>query len=194
MRSFEQRIEEINRRSEKILKERKKRRKYILAACIPLVLCLTLAIAWLQQTPSPTEPEATLRVYVSGDGFRRTYKEEALVKEIYNLITSLESQKVFPQEAPTEPILNDDAGSAAPEPEDPKGNASSPTYGAPMDSVPMDRVPVQYRIKLTLEDGSKMEYVLCDNTLENLTTGETTVLNTEEVKALKALLEIPPTS
>lgn len=42
MRSVEARVAEIRRRSEAILQERKKRRKHILTACVPLAVCLCL--------------------------------------------------------------------------------------------------------------------------------------------------------
>ena len=42
MRSFDERIAEIHRRSEKILRQRKKQRRHMLMACIPLVLCISL--------------------------------------------------------------------------------------------------------------------------------------------------------
>lgn len=42
MRSVEARVAEIRRRSEAILEARKKRKKHILAACVPLVVCLSL--------------------------------------------------------------------------------------------------------------------------------------------------------
>lgn len=42
MRSLEQRIAEINRRSEEIIKKRKTRRKRLVLACIPVVLGISL--------------------------------------------------------------------------------------------------------------------------------------------------------
>lgn len=42
MRNFEERMEEIQRRSEKIIKQRKKRRLLIAATCVPMLLCITV--------------------------------------------------------------------------------------------------------------------------------------------------------
>lgn len=49
MRSLEQRIAEINRRSEEIIRKRKMRRKRLVLACIPVVLGISLA--WGFQLP-----------------------------------------------------------------------------------------------------------------------------------------------
>lgn len=45
MRNFEQRIAEINRRSDAIQAMRKKRKKQFTAVCIPLILCVTVVSA-----------------------------------------------------------------------------------------------------------------------------------------------------
>ncbi len=42
MRSFEERLAEIQRRSEAILKERKQKRRRALLVCVPLLLCISL--------------------------------------------------------------------------------------------------------------------------------------------------------
>jgi len=46
MRSFEQRMAEISRRSQEIFTQRKRRRKRLLTLCIPLVLCIGL-LTWM---------------------------------------------------------------------------------------------------------------------------------------------------
>ncbi len=54
MRDFEERMAEIYRRSDQIIRQRKKRRKYALMACIPLVLCLTLLAGLALPSMMPT--------------------------------------------------------------------------------------------------------------------------------------------
>lgn len=47
MRSFEERIAEIDRRSKKIIQARRQRLKWIGVACIPLALCVAASGAWM---------------------------------------------------------------------------------------------------------------------------------------------------
>ena len=62
MRSFEERKEEIFRRSEKKIAHRKKTVRQVIATCVPLVLCLgTLSGIWLLRGPTKMDnaaPEA----------------------------------------------------------------------------------------------------------------------------------------
>ena len=61
MRSLDERVAEINRRSEEIIQLKKKRRKMALAGCVPAVLCIcilaTLAVPDRQTTESCTPGE-----------------------------------------------------------------------------------------------------------------------------------------
>ena len=213
MRSFEERIAEINRRSDRIIKERKKRRKYILATCIPVVLCIGLWLAWPAQKPTPEEPKDTnnainvpmdeikapldspssnryvLRVDVSGNGFNDYHTDEDLVTAIYDRLCSFTVSEDVEYQEPTETIIdgghtnggsNDIVCGEQPEPE----------YS--VDSSPIqDQSPDQYHITLTLENGSKIEYVLIDHLLSNVTANEEAILSDNEVAKLKTLLGIP---
>lgn len=60
MRTFEERMEEISRRSGELLEKRKKRRRGILLTCIPLVLCLGLLGLWRfpQNAETESSPES----------------------------------------------------------------------------------------------------------------------------------------
>ena len=49
MRNIDERMAEIARRSEKRIQKRKKQRKRLIAACIPIVLCVSLYIASMPQ-------------------------------------------------------------------------------------------------------------------------------------------------
>lgn len=206
MRSFEERISEINRRSEKFIKERKKRRKYILTACIPVVLCLSLWLAWPEPKAatenhqnstgainSPVEgPDSeryVLKVEVFAGDFYRYHTDEAKAVEIFDQLNGFGETEDINCAEPTEPIFNDGLL-------DDTGNYGTPAVPeTPVDDAPgINKAPIRYTITLQLQNGQTIEYVLMGNTLENLTTGERTYLSTKEVKALKALLEIPPTS
>lgn len=59
MRSFEERKEEIFRRSEKKIAHRKKTVRQVIATCVPLVLCLgTLSGIWLLRGPTKMDNAA----------------------------------------------------------------------------------------------------------------------------------------
>lgn len=98
MRSLEQRIAEINRRSEEILKKRKMGRKRLLAACVPVALGISLAFAVgmpekaTDDGVAPGTPEslvcgtpesivedvscAYVRMEILGDGLAKVYMEQ----------------------------------------------------------------------------------------------------------------------
>ena len=99
MRELHECQAEVFRRSEKRIKARKQRRKHILLACIPLVICITLFSAFFLRDTNRAAPEApvatrpamnvpcgdwdgsspgsVLRVEVSGLDFSKTYTDTA---------------------------------------------------------------------------------------------------------------------
>lgn len=100
MRNFEQRMEEIQRRSEKIIKQRKKRRLCIAAACVPAVLCVALFLPQIL-SGDVMEPDyhngAVMESYiemsqtaayveVSGNGMKKTLTELETVNQILQLM------------------------------------------------------------------------------------------------------------
>lgn len=103
MRNFEQRMEEIQRRSEKIIKQRKKRRLYIVAACVPAVLCVALFLPQILSgdvmepdyhngaiMESYTEMSQTAAyVEVSGNGMRKTLTEPETVDQFLQLMSAV---------------------------------------------------------------------------------------------------------
>ena len=97
MRSFEERIAEINRRSEIIIKERKKRRQRILTACIPVVLGTTLLIALFPRNPttgeSPNSRDSIAKVIVVGDDYYRYRSGKKNVTEIYDQLQAFEQHE-----------------------------------------------------------------------------------------------------
>ena len=72
MRSFEQRKEEILLRSEKRIKQRKRAVKSVIAACVPLVLCVTVLSGYLMLggfgSSDMLAPEAALEPNYSSAG------------------------------------------------------------------------------------------------------------------------------
>lgn len=55
MRSQEERMAEIRRRSNMLIEERKKKRKIIWATCVPLILCVVIGGLWLFPKGTATE-------------------------------------------------------------------------------------------------------------------------------------------
>jgi hypothetical protein len=207
MRSFEERISEINRRSEKIIKERKKRRKYILSACIPVVLCLSLWLAWPEPKAAtenhqnstgainspmeePDSERYVLKVEVFAGDFYRYHTDEAKAVEIFDQLNGFGETEDINCAEPTEPIFNDGLL-------DDTGNygTSAPVPETPVDDAPIiNKAPIRYIITLQLQNGQTLEYVLRGNTLKNQTTNQEIILSDKEASRLRALLEIPPTS
>jgi hypothetical protein len=97
MRSFEERIAEINRRSDKIIKERKKRRQRILTACIPVVLGTTLLIALFPGGSGAGDTlnstRAVAKVIVVGDDYYRYHSSKKNVMEIYDQLQAFEQHE-----------------------------------------------------------------------------------------------------
>lgn len=87
MRSFEERMAEISRRSEERLKERKKRRSRLLAACIPIVLCAALILPGMLPAGNAADSAGTVKV--SGDGVSHCYTAAEDVTEITDLINRI---------------------------------------------------------------------------------------------------------
>lgn len=102
MRNFEERMEEIRRRSEKIIKERKKRRLFIVAVCVPAVLCVALVLPQVlsKDTMEPSIDSGAVNedyqnpnrnrsyVEVSGNGMTITLSQPELVNQIVHVINS----------------------------------------------------------------------------------------------------------
>ena len=196
MRNFEERKAEVFRRSEKRIKERKARRKHILMACIPLVLCITLLGAFLFPGATPEDPSFNgsaggglteekfeslscpiAKITVAGGNFSQTYKEVEDLLLISDQLYSYGSRGA-------ETNGNSNNGIAA-EGDDRKENADD-IYGNIT-----DHSNVAYTITLVTHEGVKTEYRLAGKTLENLTTKQTYHLSQTQVNELYELLGIP---
>lgn len=114
MRNFEERMEEIRRRSEKIIKERKKRRLYIVAACVPAVLCVALVLPQVlsKDTMEPSIDSGAVNedyqnpnrnrsyVEVSGNGMMITLSQPEIVNQIVHVINSAAKPEMNVSEQP----------------------------------------------------------------------------------------------
>ena len=186
MRSFEERVAEINRRSEKILQDRKTRRKHILFACVPLVLCIGFCAAFILPNGSPakdTAPENVTEapkdgmaagslvcsyetVHIQSPAYARTVTDRASVAKIYGAILD-----IYPEESDAIASGQGNKGSAT----DGRGEQIYGQAGG-------------YGITFTTADGTEDVYVLQGNVLEKLRTGETVALTAEQQYNLYAAL------
>jgi hypothetical protein len=173
MRSLDERIAEIDRRSKKLLAERKKRRKKLLLGCVSLVLCLCVFTALLfpwrslakQDIPSQSErfphlaqteaePHGTVRVY--GPGMIRIHFDRVTTSKATYLLKNYAS----PAAECTEEEKN--AG-------------------------------VSYQIVAKAAE-NKTKFRLSGNILEVSSTGRSYRLTEEQVSTLKGVLCIPDVS
>jgi hypothetical protein len=128
MRDLNECQAEVFRRSEERIKERKQRRKHIMLACIPLVLCITLFAAffpWDTKTAAPEEPAvnkapmdgpagnwdgssnlSVLRIDVSGLDFSKTYTDTVDIMLIWEQLCSYGQSEPECYEEPTEGVLD----------------------------------------------------------------------------------------
>ncbi len=58
MRTTQERMDEIQKRSEDLIRKQKKRRTLLMGTCIPMILTLVLVGGWFLYPNSPTETEA----------------------------------------------------------------------------------------------------------------------------------------
>lgn len=165
MRNLEQRLEEIRRRSEKMLRARKRRNQIIMSLCIPLVAVLGLwglltqpfggaqadpeALQTAGKTEAVMEYENTslicsiARIEVTLGGQTLTHTDVDRMLDIWDqLETMQDGDKLFFYTAAEDSNLTDSSV-----------------------DLPESR-PVTYRIVLTLHDGSTEEYLLTEAGLE----------------------------
>ena len=76
MRSFEQRIAEIDRRSNELLQKRKKVRKQLLTACVPVVLCAGLCFLLI---PPSTVPQDSISPPAATDSLHGHKSHSSLI-------------------------------------------------------------------------------------------------------------------
>ncbi len=178
MRSFEERIAEIHRRSEKILQARKKRRRILTASCLTLAICVVSLGLW--QAPSADSnamaPDAAMGQNQAGSMFcsytrvqltgkiEKEIDDAVKTSQIYGIL--LETQKVT-ESAPEVPTT---AGSVPPE-----------------DHYYFAAAPL--RITLITEWNATESYTLSGRLLTAEATGWQTVLTEGQYAQLLDLLE-----
>ncbi len=188
MRSFEQRMTEIRRRSDVILRKRKKRQRAMLALSVPLVLCAGLlglffggngvardeayemvvpgganGIGHIESSYSYT---GSVEIRVTGNGKERIYKDS---EEAMQIAVILFGNTDF-SGAPNETVSEFAEGSA-------NGDDLAGGLGEQ-----------DYQIRLIRGDGSEVVYRLNG---DKLIREDTQIpLNTEKLKELKVLLGI----
>lgn len=206
MRNFDQTIEEIARRSEKILLRRKRRQRVILHV-IPLVLCVAVYVAAQLPFVKSTEPEAPVatdiqlsetnagadgaicEIHVAGTGISQTYTDAVQLRQISRRLQELTNQKQQ-MNSPTEGVENETVSTQALVDQFSGTNLESESEDN-LSAVVHYSAALGYTITLTGDDGAITQYHLAGMNLENRTTGQTAVLSQQQLQQLLALLEIP---
>ena len=196
MRSFEERIAEIYRRSEEIVAQRKRRRKHILIACIPLVLCATVFASFILPAMMPAgrkdaaAPENMLadaagnaglfaaEVKVTGPNLVLIHTRQSEVSKISDYISQCTME---PPGTPETPDKFGAANGAVG-----KEEVSDSDYAGISDAV-----STGYTVTLVWEDGSKTEYRLEGDMLICISTGRSYPLCMTQINELKTLLCLP---
>lgn len=186
MRSFEERIAEISRRSDKILKERKRRRKHILTACISLTLCGTLFSVFV--LPDMVQ-DGTAAPGVTGYLPQGVY-ESILITPTKIRVTGGGVSNTFTEAADLQHIADELAACVSTDGEN-KYSAAGTLGGDNYKEYGSELAQQAYTITVTMQGGLQRIYVLVGNTLENRDTGRTAQLTPDQAKALKTLLGIP---
>ena len=190
MRNLNECQAEVFRRSEKRIQQRRQRRKHIAIACVPLVLCVTLASAFLwpeeavggpgtsgsaagvlQENIGESYISSIAEIAVAGSGFSRAFTDTSEVLQIWDGLSACQTQA--PQ-APQSGTI-----SAGPSHQENTGRGSEGQ---------------EYAITLVMRYGEKIEYLLSGNTLKNLTEGQTHTLTEKQANTLYDLLGIPRSS
>ena len=192
MRDLKECQAEVFRRSEKRIKERKRRRNHILMVCIPVALCVSLfSVLNLPDMMSAgssdfAAPEmyangltedmlgslscTVSEITVAGSGFSQSYTDLDQILRISNRLKALETRGWG------------DGNSEVADDED----GSENTSGATADSA-----TAGYRITLVMREGENARYLLAGNTLKNLITNQARTLTQMQVNELYDLLGIP---
>ena len=191
MREINECTAEVFRRSEKRIKERKRRRQ-ILMACIPLVLCLTLFSAFVLPTMMPAgssdknaAPESSKEQYSGAlgedcDGILSAGSVEVSGNGVSNYYTSAEDVQSIMD------LLNGIV--AVPETEDADDFVTNGSTTTSRDEAYEDN---GYKIVVTRSDGTTAEYLLLGTTLIDQATQEEFQMSEETYFELKDALGIP---
>ena len=188
MRSLDERVAEINRRSERIIQLRKKRRKWALTGCVPVALCAVIFAAVAVPERQPTEglvhgetgyysagvygvvdgAMAGTVIEVTGSDLRLSHSTDASVSKILETIEHLLPSAAGTGETPQlESAVQDN------------GSESTACGGT------------GYAIDIKRADGKMQSYLLLGNKLIDCGTGEACELSKMELQILETVLGIP---
>lgn len=196
MRNLNECQAEVFRRSEKRIKERKQRRKHMIMACIPLMLCITLFSAFLLPGMIPDAPQAPGMAEAVLDGSTEN-KSESLACPIAEItISGLGFSKTYTN---TSDILRISCQLYTCGGRDPAYNGATGTdnlsdvYEENADDLGSitGSANAGYTITLVTQEGKKNGYYLVGSTLEDLNTNQTHTLSQKQLNELKDLLGIP---
>ena len=192
---------EVFRRSEKRIKERKQRRKHVLMACIPLVLCLGVfsvidstnlkistptsngsmdlysAGAQEIQTESQSFVCSLAEIQVTGPDFSKTYRKVSDILEISDYLHGFGYRSSESNSAASGGLVGETQK---------EQSESDDSFGYIADCAAPG-----YKITLVMHEGGEEVYYLLGDTLENQITGQSFALGEKQVEKLKELLGIP---
>ena len=195
MRTFDERLAEIDRRSKQIKNKRKQHRKAVLAVCVPLLLCASLSIAFLPQTKPPgasalEEMQETVpamlflslgsvyQIDISGQEVSHSITDPAEIEKITDHLLQCGIVTVKTYSA---------AGSI--QDADPSGSV---TRGEGIPGSVQDATSCCYTILLSISGEDPVRLSLLDNTLTDLVSGEQYSLSQSQSDALYQLLGLQP--
>lgn len=194
MRNLNECQAEVFRRSEKRIKERKQRRKHILMACIPLVLCITMFSAFILPAMMPAgssdkfAPESSNEqlsgamgtdgvadlfagsVEVSGNGISHLYTSVEDVQGIVGLITEIVAVPETSEDDEVKDFVTNEDSST---------------------SLKENYKEMGYKILVKRSDGTNTEYFLVGSLLIDESTQEMFHMSEDTYFELKDALGIP---
>ena len=180
MRSLEERLEEIQRRSKNIINARKKRRRMVMAVCIPVLLCVGLYAMIRKpandhnQVTAQVFPENTMTDFIPQAHLNGNPLSQADAQQLHLFFDQMIFSGYGLLDSNLEPDVRADAAEDALVPE---MEASSTTD------------VVSYTIRLIMEDGTQQEYLLTGNVLTEVSTGLSTTLTAPQLQQLLDLIE-----
>lgn len=201
MRNLEQRIAEINRRSEKLLKQRKQRRIHTLTACVSLAICIGLGSVFVlpeilpAKNAAPQDPNAggawiedrlesqtssVAKIQVDGMGVSHSITDPADILRVVNYLQSLRIVAVM-DSSDNFADMNGDYEETV------RGETGATEA---VDEESADATQTGYLITRVMHTGECIQYYFAGNTLVDESTGQTVILAPRQIKNLKNLLGI----
>lgn len=190
MRELHECQAEVFRRSEKRIKERKKRRNHMLMACIPLVLCITLFGAFLfpqmndfKQAPESSNEQFSDAMGTDAAGGLFWDSVEVSGNGISNYYTAVEDVQLIVS------LINEAV--AIPETSDGKENNDFTAEDSSSIDIQGEQKDKGYKILVQRSDGTSTEYQLVGSVLIDQTTQQEYPVSEETIMDLKDALGIP---